>query len=97
MEKKRPLDKIKNWDAITISLLILSILIIIFSFFSPYFFTKNATDLNFDFTKTGSIGDTLGGIMNPFIALGGIFLTFLAFYMQIKANQIQISQFKDIL
>ncbi|WP_428070393.1 hypothetical protein [Chryseobacterium gambrini] len=91
----KSLDKIKNWDAATISLLIISILIIIFSFFAPTVFTKAAIKSNLDFTGTGQIGDTLGGIMNPFIALGGVFLTFLAFYMQIKANQIQISQFND--
>ncbi|PAM94686.1 hypothetical protein B4N84_11980 [Flavobacterium sp. IR1] len=47
-----------------------------------------------DFTTTGPIGDTIGGLMSPFIALTGVLLTFLAFYMQIKANQIQIIQFK---
>src|SRR5690606_14381298 len=45
--------------------------------------------------RTGQIGDTIGGIINPFIALAGVLLTFLAFYMQIKANQIQIKQFKE--
>lgn len=90
-------EKIKNWDIITILLLIISALIIIFSFFAPTIFTKPTDNLNLDFTTTGQIGDTLGGIMNPFIALGGVLLTFLAFYMQIKANQIQISQFNQNL
>ncbi|WP_373060417.1 hypothetical protein [Zunongwangia sp. H14] len=48
-----------------------------------------------NFTETGQIGDTIGGILNPFIALAGVLLTFLAFYMQIKANQIQITQFNE--
>lgn len=89
METDIKKKEIKNWDTVTIILLILSGLIILFSFFAPYFFTKSAKNSDLDFTATGAIGDTLGGIMNPFIALVGILLTFLAFYMQIKANQIQ--------
>ncbi|WP_054513075.1 hypothetical protein [Chryseobacterium sp. ERMR1:04] len=92
---QKNLNQIKNWDWVTTSLLGLSILIIIFSFFAPYILTINASKSDLDFTGTGQIGDTLGGIMNPFIALGGVFLTFLAFYMQIKANQIQIGQFNE--
>lgn len=87
--------EIKNWDTVTIILLILSGVIIIFSFFAPYYFTQSAKNSDLDFTATGAIGDTLGGIMNPFIALVGILLTFLAFYMQIKANQIQKQIFFD--
>ncbi|MBL1219935.1 hypothetical protein JET18_03745 [Chryseobacterium sp. L7] len=90
-------NKIKpqNWDKITISLLTLSGLIILFSFCSPYLFTQFSS--NIDFNDTGQIGDTLGGIINPFIALSGVILTFLAFYMQIKANQIQITQFNSTI
>lgn len=87
--------EIKNWDTVTIILLILSGVIILFSFFAPYYFTQSAKNSDLDFTATGAIGDTLGGIMNPFIALVGILLTFLAFYMQIKANQIQKQIFFD--
>lgn len=87
--------EIKNWDGLTIGLLIFSILLIIFSFFTPYIFTRFTNNENLDFTQTGPIGDTIGGIMNPFIALVGIFITFLAFYMQIKANKIQLKIFKD--
>lgn len=95
METDIKKKEIKNWDTVTIILLILSGLIILFSFFAPYFFTKSAKNSDLDFTATGAIGDTLGGIMNPFIALVGILLTFLAFYMQIKANQIQKQIFFD--
>lgn len=83
----------KNWDSITIILLIVSGLIIIFAFFSPYIFTQYSNGI--DFTNTGQIGDTIGGIVSPFIALSGIILTFLAFYMQIKANQIQVRNFNE--
>src|SRR5690606_4309124 len=62
---------------------------------SPLIFTSVSISEKFDFTETGQIGDTIGGIISPFIALAGVLLTFLAFYMQIKANQIQITQFKE--
>lgn len=66
---------------------------LLFSLLSPYFFTRTdgGGEYSFDAT-TGVIGDTFG-IMNPFIGLVGIVMTFLAFYMQIKANQIQKDQF----
>ncbi len=87
--------KIRNWDRITIWILGISILVLLFSFISPLIFTSVSISEKFDFTETGQIGDTIGGIISPFIALAGVLLTFLAFYMQIKANQIQITQFKE--
>lgn len=47
-----------------------------------------------DFTNTGEIGDTIGGIMGPFVAIVASFLTFLAFLMQYQANEIQKSELK---
>ena len=46
-----------------------------------------------DFTSTGPIGDTIGGIMGPFVALAAAGLTFIAFWVQYKAN---IQQRHDI-
>ena len=46
-----------------------------------------------DFTGTGQIGDTIGGIMGPFIAIAAAGLTFIAFRVQYKAN---IQQRHDI-
>jgi hypothetical protein len=86
---------IKNWDNVTVIMLVFAVAIIIFSFLSPLVFTLNASDEKYNFTQTGAIGDTIGGLTSPFIGLTGILLTFLAFYMQIKANQIQIKQFND--
>jgi hypothetical protein len=40
-------------------------------------------------SNTGVIGDTVGGIFGPFVALFGVILTFFAFYMQYKANEKQ--------
>ena len=42
-----------------------------------------------DFTETGQIGDTIGGIMGPFVAIGAAFLTFMAFWVQKEANDAQ--------
>ncbi len=47
-----------------------------------------------DFTNTGQIGDTIGGIMGPFVAIVASFLTFLAFLMQYQANEIQKKELK---
>lgn len=46
-----------------------------------------------DFTETGPIGDTIGGIMGPFVAIAAAGLTFIAFWVQYKAN---IQQRHDI-
>lgn len=39
------------------------------------------------FSDTGQIGDTIGGIMGPFIAIIAAFLTFFAFWVQFEANR----------
>jgi uncharacterized membrane protein len=67
------------------------ILLIIFAIFSPLIFTEEGF---VDFTNTGQIGDTIGGIMNPFIGIASIIVMFLAFYMQYEANKMMQSQFK---
>ena len=56
----------------------------------PWLFTKYAW---IDFSSTGEIGDTIGGIMGPFIAVAAAGLTFIAFWVQYKAN---IQQRHDI-
>ncbi|MET3021192.1 putative phage abortive infection protein, partial [Flavobacterium hydatis] len=81
--------------------LILSLVLILFSFFAPYFFTS--TDIGKSIvttTDTGLIGDTMGGIMNPFIAIAASILTFIAFWIQYKANEqqkqdLQIERFEN--
>lgn len=64
---------------------------IIFSFLAPIIFTGNSSKWNF--SETGQIGDTIGGIMNPFISIAGVISTFMAFLMQVRANEIQREQF----
>lgn len=49
----------------------------------PWLFAKHSW---IDFSSTGEIGDTIGGIMGPFIAIAAAGLTFIAFWVQYKAN-----------
>ncbi|MCW3121612.1 MAG: hypothetical protein JWQ38_1104 [Flavipsychrobacter sp.] len=74
-------------------LLMLALLFILLSAISPLLFTSKAISTEFDFTKTGAIGDTIGGLMNPFITLAGVIVTGLAFYMQYQANSQQLQLF----
>lgn len=80
-----------DWTTLSIWSISIAGALLVFSFFAPMIFTRPSS--NWNFTETGQIGDTLGGIMNPFIALAGVMMTFLAFYMQIRANKLQRDQF----
>lgn len=71
----------------------IALFFIILSFIAPLFFTSQSKCMGFINENSGVIGDTIGGTMNPFIALAGVIVTGLAFYMQLTANQIQIKNF----
>jgi hypothetical protein len=58
----------------------------------PWIFTREFWSF-VDYKETGAIGDTINGISGPFIALIAAILTFLAFYIQYKANIQQRDQF----
>lgn len=60
-------------------------------FVLPFILSRNISFVNFN--KTGAVGDTINGIAGPFIALLASVLTFLAFYIQFKANNQQREQF----
>lgn len=86
--KKNLVSKLSQRDSnkiLTIVLVIFGVALTIIGFL-PYFFTKWSI---LDFTKTGQIGDTIGGIMSPFIGIIGALLTFAAFWVQYTANQKQ--------
>ncbi|WP_109693853.1 putative phage abortive infection protein [Chitinophaga deserti] len=84
-----------NLDWFSIFLLILALVLFGFSFFAPSIFVKEAANTNLDFTKTGTIGDTIGGTMGPFINLAAVVVTGLAFYMQYRANKLQMFIFDN--
>ncbi len=62
---------------------------IILLFVSVYLFTKPATSAAWDFSTTGQIGDTIGGITAPIINIIGAFLVFVSFREQVRANRLQ--------
>jgi hypothetical protein len=45
--------------------------------------------VNFNLSETGQVGDTIGGIVNPFVALIAVWFTFKAFWVQYDANEKQ--------
>lgn len=89
--KNKPL-----WGGWIKKLIYLSIGLIILSLIAPILITQIKSFVEFN-SETGAIGDTIGGIVNPFIALAGVIVTGLAFYMQLKANEIQINNFQTEL
>jgi len=85
MKENKTLDNLSKW------LIGIVIILVLFALLSPLIFTQSGV---FDFSETGQIGDTIGGIMNPFIGIASIIVMFLAFYMQYKANKIMQFQFE---
>ena len=65
--------------------------LIIFAFVSPWLFTRGWTKI--DFSNTGQIGDTIGGLTAPFINLLSAILVYLAFKEQIESNNLTRTQF----
>lgn len=63
-------------------------LFILFALGSPILFTQLKSCVSFT-NDTGVIGDTIGGIMSPWINLLAAFLVFVAFKAQIHANRDQ--------
>lgn len=54
---------------------------------TPIIFTQRCIWDLFDFSNTGEIGDTIGGITSPFINLFAAYLIFKSFMAQVKANE----------
>ncbi|MBN8674621.1 MAG: putative phage abortive infection protein [Chitinophagales bacterium] len=84
-QEKKIFEKLWFW------FLVFLLLIFLVCFF-PYLFTSRSF-FSLDFNKTGPIGDTIGGIMGPFIAIIAAFLTFIAFWVQYQFNKEQINRF----
>ncbi|WP_367210068.1 putative phage abortive infection protein [Sphingobacterium sp. R2] len=80
-------DKYNEFTPTIKFLLLLVVLLIFIGFWMPFLLTRKAFINEFDFTNTGAIGDTFGGILNPFVALAAVIVTGLAFYVQYQANQ----------
>ncbi len=59
--------------------------------FLPIVVTKLSW-ISLNVNKPNEIGDTIGGILGPIVGFLGVVVTFLAFWMQYKANE---KQFKN--
>lgn len=57
--------------------------------FIPGIVTNYSWGYDFDFNDYNEIGDAIGGVLGPTVGLIGAALTFLAFWVQFKANQEQ--------
>jgi hypothetical protein len=64
---------------------VIIIILLVFTFFAPILFTSFNI---IDFSNTGEIGDTIGGITAPFVNLVAAFLVYISFREQIKANKL---------
>ena len=78
-----------NYTRYSWFLAIAAFIIIAAACFAPWLFSIPG---NIDFTETGQIGDTIGGTMSPFVGIAGVLMTFVAFMMQVRANEIQREQ-----
>lgn len=63
-----------------------------FSVLLPVILTRNAFWYGFDFSQTGQIGDTIGGITAPLVNLVGAVLVYFALQAQVDANKTVQSQ-----
>lgn len=80
MKEKATFDE-NFWKSFSWFLLVVIVICIL-----PWLLAKHAW---IDFSSTGEIGDTIGGIMGPFVAIAAAGLTFVAFWVQYKANILQ--------
>ncbi len=88
------------FDYVKENILITILICVIITILSPLIMTLNLNVPLFDFTTTGQIGDTIGGITSPIINILNAILIYVAFTEQLKANnllkyQIDIEKSKE--
>lgn len=76
------------WDKSFKRTMIVFVSFILIVFSLPYLMSTRSW-FGIDFRTTGQIGDTIGGVTAPFIAFAASVLTFIAFWVQYKANEQQ--------
>lgn len=79
--------------------LILFLVLIVLIGFLPYLVTTRSW-FSISFDNSGEVGDTIGGIIGPFVAIVASFLTFIAFWVQYDANfaqrqDLQVERFES--
>ncbi len=88
----------KSFEFLKENILLAILISISFTLIAPFLFTIKLNVPWFDFTETGQIGDTIGGITAPFINILNAILIYIAFTEQLKANNLlknQIDSEKD--
>lgn len=93
-KSKKHIDKFIDWIGKNqFQFIAFSIIILMITFWLlPYFLTHFDWGYSFD-ENSAQIGDSIGGITGPIIALIASILTFFAFWVQYKAN---LQQKKDL-
>jgi hypothetical protein len=89
-------ENVHGWDKTTTILIVLTICLLLGSFVAPKLITSRFLGVTIN-ESTAKAGDTIGGLMNPFIAIAGVITTGLAFYIQYKANEQGKRQFREQL
>lgn len=90
---KESYKKLVNGDSPAFAIWALFIGGLLILVLSPIILTRPAIHDWFVFSDKGEIGDTIGGTTVPFISLVGAFLTFMAFWTQVRSNKKQTAQF----
>jgi len=72
--------------------LVIGVLVILLM---PFLLTLEVFHDRFNFSETGQIGDTIGGITSPFLNLIGAILVFYALRAQVKANELIQNQIDE--
>jgi len=75
--------------------LIILIIGVILTFVAPSILTLPSVKQCWNFTETGNIGDTVGGITSPIVGLVGAVLLFWSIYLQYNANKRQDKAIRD--
>jgi len=87
-KKTSQIEDLNEWNWVSTLFVVIALLFVACSLILPSILTTRSSGIVFD-AESGQIGDTIGGIMNPFVGLASVAMMFLAFYMQYKANQLQ--------
>lgn len=92
-QKKNNQEKVfNNYNKKVNPILIVGGIILLFA---PLLLTREYIFEALDFSDTGEIGDTIGGITAPIIGLIGALLVYYSFRAQIEMNRIQWEAIKD--